>query len=256
MYPILKGKNVVVTGAANGLGRAIATASARHGAKAVIASDLDEKPRDDDTTVTEDIAEYGVTARFVRTDVSSKDDNEALIEAAEQVGGADVMVANAGIVVPSDGLDITAEDWQKLVSINLDGVLFGAQAAARSMRHNGKQGSIVLMASMAAFGSEPHSVAYSSSKGGVVAMAKALATALGPDGIRVNAIAPGPIETPLLHTSEEFFAANEAIRERMPLRRFGKPAEVGDMAAFLGSDLSSFVTATTMLVDGGTTAAI
>lgn len=256
MTDILKGKTVVVTGAANGLGRAIALAAARHGAKAVVAADLDEAPRDEATTVSYEVSALGAHARFVRTDVSSRSDNDALIKAAEEFGGVDVMVANAGIVLRTDGVDVPEDDWHRLMSINLDGPLFGAQAAARSMKAHDKSGSIILMASMMGSVSNSLSVAYSSSKGGVVLMTKALADALGPDGIRVNAVAPGPIDTPMLRSSEEFFAANEALRGRMPLRRYGQPSEIGDATAFLGSDLSSFITGHTLLVDGGTTAVV
>jgi L-rhamnose 1-dehydrogenase len=256
MSDILTEKTVVVTGAANGLGRAIAVAAAGHGAKVVVVADLDETPRDDDNKVSTAVATLGAQSRFVRTDVTSRSENDALIEAAEEFGGVDVMVANAGIVVPTDGVDIPEEDWRRLMSVNLDGALFGAQAASRSMRAHGKSGSIVLIASMMGTLSNALSVAYSSSKGGVNMMTKALADALGPDGIRVNAVAPGPIDTPMLRTSEEFFAANEAVRMRMPLRRYGRPSEIGDAVAFFGSDLSSFVTGTTLLVDGGTTSKV
>jgi len=242
MSDILAGKTVVVTGAANGIGRGIAISAARHEAGAVIVADLDENPRRDSTSVTEEITALGVPTVFVRTDVSTRADNDAFV---------DVMIANAGITVASDGLDVTEEDWHRLMSINLDGPLFGAQAAARSMRAHGKQGSIVLMGSIGGLAGNPLTVAYNSSKGGVLLMVKALSGALGPEGIRVNAIAPGPIETALLHSSPEFFAANEALRVRMPLRRYGTPAEIGDAVAFLGSDLSTFVTGSVLLADGG-----
>lgn len=251
MSDILAGKTVVVTGAANGIGRGIAISAARHEAGAVIVADLDENPRRDSTSVTEEITALGVPTVFVRTDVSTRADNDAFVEAAEAFGGVDVMIANAGITVASDGLDVTEEDWHRLMSINLDGPLFGAQAAARSMRAHGKQGSIVLMGSIGGLAGNPLTVAYNSSRGGVLLMVKALSGALGPEGIRVNAIAPGPIETALLHSSPEFFAANEALRVRMPLRRYGTPAEIGDAVAFLGSDLSTFVTGSVLLADGG-----
>eukprot|EP01133_Synstelium_polycarpum_P027458 gene27458-33133_t len=151
MSDILKNKVVVVTGASSGIGRAIAIRAAEHGA-----------------------------------DVSKRGDNDVLVEAASEFGGVDVMVANAGITLRSDGADVAEEDYHRLMSINLDGPLFGAQAAAKQMKANGKAGSIILMASMGGISGAGMTVAYPTSKGGVVLMTKALADALGPDGIRVN----------------------------------------------------------------------
>lgn len=151
------------------------------------------------------------------------------------------MVANAGITLKADGADVTEDDYRRLMSVNLDGVLFGAQAAARQMKARGKGESIVLMASMGGIHGAG-TAAYSTSKGGVVFMTKALADALGPDGIRVNAVAPGTIDTVLLRTSPGIAEASEGFRKRTPLRRLGQPSEIGDAVAFLGSDLSSYIT--------------
>jgi len=248
---ILKDKTVVVTGAASGIGRAIAIAAARHGAKAVIVSDITEAPREGGVPTTAEIAALGVTARFYRADVSSKADNEALVAAAAEFGGVDVMVLNAGISLKADGADVSEEDYRRLMSINLDGTLFGAQAAAKDMKARNKAGSIVLMASMGGIVGAGFTVAYSTSKGGVVLMAKALADALGPDGIRVNAIAPGTIDTELLRATPDIAAAAEGFRQRTPLRRLGQPSEIGDAVAFLGSDLASYVSGIALQVDGG-----
>ncbi len=114
-----------------------------------------------------------------------------------------------------------------------------------------KAGSIVLMASMGGLSGAGITVAYSTSKGGVVLMTKALADALGPDGIRVNAVAPGTVDTHLLRTSPGIAEAAEGFRQRTPLRRLGRPEEIGDAVAWLGSDLSSYVTGIALLVDGG-----
>lgn len=183
----------------------------------------------------------------MKADVSRKVDNDAPVAAAEEFGGVDVMVANAGITLKTDGAEVPEDDYRRLMSVNLDGPLFGAQAAARQMKALNKQGSIVLMASMGGISGAGITVAYSTSKGGVVLMAKSLADALGPDGIRVNAVAPGTIDTELLRTSPGIAQASEGFRQRTPLRRLGKPAEVGDAVAFLGSDLSSYVSGTALL---------
>jgi NAD(P)-dependent dehydrogenase (short-subunit alcohol dehydrogenase family) len=198
----------------------------------------------------------GAAARYVRADVSKRADNDALLTAADEFGGADVFVANAGITLRTDGADVPEEDYRRLMSVNLDGVLFGAQAAARQMKARGKAGSIVLMASMGGIAGAGITVAYSTSKGGVVLMAKSLADALGPDGVRVNAVAPGTIDTVLLRTSPGIAEAAEGFRQRTPLRRLGQPSEIGDAVAYLGSDLSSYVTGHVLVVDGGLLAVI
>ena len=256
MSDILKNKVVVVTGASSGIGRAIAIRAAEHGAKAVIVADITEAPREGGRPTVDEIQAIGAAARFVKTDVSKRSDNDALVEAASEFGGVDVMVANAGITLRSDGADVPEDDYHRLMSINLDGPLFGAQAAARQMKANGKGGSIVLMASMGGISGAGMTVAYSTSKGGVVLMAKALADALGPDGIRVNAVAPGTIDTELLRTSPGIAEASEGFRKRTPLRRLGQPSEVGDAVAYLGSGLSSYVSGIALIVDGGLLAVI
>jgi len=253
---ILQYKVVVVTGAASGIGRAIAINAAKHGAKAVIVSDISPEPREGGTPTTHEIEALGVATRFVKADVSKKEDVDALVDVAAEFGGVDVMVANAGITLRADGPDVSADDFHKLLAVNLDGTLFSAQAAARQMKANRKRGSIVLMASMGGLSGAGITVAYSTSKGGVVLMAKSLADALGPDGIRVNAVAPGTIDTHLLRTAPGIAEAAEGFRQRTPLRRLGQPSEIGDAVAFLGSDLSSYITGTALLVDGGLLAVI
>jgi L-rhamnose 1-dehydrogenase len=251
MSNLLHDKVVIVTGAASGIGRAIAISAATHGARAVIVSDITEEPREGGTPTVAEIAALGVTARFVKADVSKRAEVDALVEAAAAFGGVDVMVANAGITLRADGADVDEEQYRRLMAINLDGTLFSAQSAARQMQANKKQGSIVLMASMGGIAGAGMTVAYSTSKGGVVLMAKALADALGPDGIRVNAVAPGTIDTHLLRTSPGIAEAAEGFRQRTPLRRLGKPSEIGDAVVWLGSDMSSYVTGIALLVDGG-----
>jgi L-rhamnose 1-dehydrogenase len=256
MSDILQGKVVVVTGASSGIGRAIAVGAAVHGAKAVIVADISETPREGGGPVVAEIEALGVPARFVATDVTQRGEVDALVETAQEFGGVDVMVCNAGITLSADGADVAEEDFHRLLAVNLDGVLFGAQAAARQMKAAGRGGSVVLMGSMGGIVGAGFTVAYSTSKGGVVLMAKALADALGPDGIRVNAVCPGTIDTHLLQTTPDIARAAEGFRQRTPLRRLGKPSEVGDAVAYLGSDLSSYVSGTALMVDGGLTSVI
>ncbi|MCU1411096.1 MAG: family oxidoreductase [Rhodoglobus sp.] len=251
MSDILNGKVVIVTGAASGLGRATAIAAARHGAKAVIVSDITEVPREGGGPTTAEIEGLGVSARFVAADVSRRADIDALVAAADEFGGVDVMVANAGITLRSDGADVREEDYRRLMAVNLDGALFSAQAAGERMKALGRNGSIVLMASMGGIVGSGMTVAYSTSKGGVVLLAKALADAFGPSGIRVNSVSPGTIDTELLRKTPGVAEAAEGFRQRTPLRRFGQPSEIGDAIAWLGSDLSSYVSGISLIVDGG-----
>ncbi|MCC5090453.1 SDR family NAD(P)-dependent oxidoreductase [Xanthomonas campestris] len=251
MTDLLAGKVVVVTGAASGIGRAIAVAAARHGAKAVVVSDVSEAPREGGESTTSVLMELGIRSRFVTADVSKRDQVDQLVDAAEEFGGVDVMVCNAGITLRADGVDVAEDAYRHLMSVNLDGVLFCAQAAARQMQSHSKQGSIVMMASMGGIKGAGMTVAYSTSKGGVVLMAKAMADALGPTGIRVNAICPGTIDTALLRNTPGVAEASEGFRKRTPLRRLGKPSEIGDAVVWLGSDMSSYVTGIALYVDGG-----
>jgi L-rhamnose 1-dehydrogenase len=256
MSDILSGKVVVVTGASSGIGRAIALASARHQAKAVFVADITDTPREGGSPTAEEIEKLGVPARFLTTDVTRREDLDALIDATEEFGGVDVMVCNAGITLRADTADVTEDDLHRLMAVNLDGVLFGAQAASQQMRSRNRPGSIVLMSSMGGLVGAHNTVAYSTSKGGLVLMAKALADALGPHGIRVNAICPGTTDTLMLRTTPGVSDTAEEYRQRTPLRRFADPSEIGNAAAWLGSDLASYVTGIALPVDGGLTAVI
>jgi L-rhamnose 1-dehydrogenase len=251
MTGMLQGKLVVVTGGASGIGRGIALAAARHGAKAVVIADLDEAPREGGDPTTRLLGELGTPSLFVRTDVTSQAQCDSLVRATGEMGGVDVMVCNAGIALPGDGPDISQSDFHKLLAVNLDGVLFSAQAAAAQMRQLRKSGSIVATSSMGGLRGAAVTVGYSATKGAVCLLVASLADALGPDGIRVNAVCPGLIDTALVSSSPGVAAAFESLRQRTPLRRLGKTSEVGEVVAWLGSDYSSYVTGVSFPVDGG-----
>ncbi|MFI5426573.1 SDR family NAD(P)-dependent oxidoreductase [Aeromicrobium sp. UC242_57] len=201
MNGILKDKVVIVTGGASGLGRATCIAAAEQGARAVLVADVLAEPREGGEPTHTMVQSIGSEGRFIETDVTNRSQVDALVSAAEDFGGVDVMVANAGITVASDDADVSEEDIDRMMSVNVKGVLLCAQAAARQLKTAHKPGSIVLTASMGGLQGSPHTVAYSTSKGGVIVMAKALAGALGPDGIRVNSVSPGLIETHMLTTT-------------------------------------------------------
>lgn len=256
MPGMLVSKVVVVTGGASGIGRGIALAAARHGARAIVIADVEEQPREGGIATAAAVRALGVEARFQRVDVTKRGDLDALMVTSAELGGVDVMACNAGIALPGDGADISSDDFARLVAVNLDGVLASAQAAAQQMRDRGAAGSIILTSSMGGIRGSAQTVGYSTMKGGVCLMAASLADALGPVGIRVNAVCPGIIGTHLVQSSPAVAEAVQPMIDRTPLRRRGKPDEVGEVVAWLGSDYASFITGISLPVDGGLTAII
>lgn len=244
----------VVTGASSGNGRAIAREFADQGADVVVA-DIREDPREGGTP-THDLIEQETerTARFVDCDVTDLDQLEAAVAAADDLGGVDVMVNNAGVFRGEAFLDVSEEEFDRLMDINVKGTFFGSQAAARRMVDSGG-GSIINLSSVAGIRGSGEHVTYCTSKGAVRLMTYSLAGQLGPEGVRVNAIHPGVIETamttedvPIVGTEE-----GEAYLEQIPSRRFGQPADVADVAVFLASDLAGYVNGESIIVDGGMT---
>jgi len=163
---ILAGKVVVVTGGASGIGRSIAIRAAQLGARAVVIGDLTEVPKEGGETTAAIAEQHGASARYLQCDVRSNDDLTALIEAAEDFGGVDVMVCNAGVALPSDGPEITDSDFDKLVSINLHGSLKSAQKAGAAMKARATGGSIVVISSMGGLRGAAFNLGYTMTKGG------------------------------------------------------------------------------------------
>jgi NAD(P)-dependent dehydrogenase (short-subunit alcohol dehydrogenase family) len=200
----------------------------------------------------------GGDASFVRADVSSAADCDAMVRhAVDHYGGLHVLYNNAGVFPPDDGgaLDTPEATWDHVMRINLKGVWLGSKAGIPAMLASGG-GAIVNVASFVAFvGAATAQIAYTSSKGGVLAMTREMAVEYGRQGIRVNALCPGPIDTPLLAE----LMADPARRERrlvhIPMGRLGQAEELAKAALFLASDDSSYMTGASLLVDGGITAA-
>lgn len=257
MADILAGKVVVVTGGANGIGREIAITAARSGAKAVIVGDITEVSREEgEAPTTEEIKKVGGQARFIRTDVSKSSEVDALVAAADEFGGLDAMVCNAGITVPADGIDIPEEDFDRLLAVNVKGELFSAQAAARRMKEHRRGGSIVLLSSTGGLIGLGAALGYNITKGGIVNMTRALAEGLGPDNIRVNCVAPNLIEnTYLVRATPGVADATDFVASRTPLRRLGRVDEVANTVVWLASDLSSIISGQIVAADGGYLAA-
>ena len=248
----LAGRTAVITGGASGNGRAIALACAREGANVVVA-DLREEPREGGPATHVEAAErFGIEAAFVRCDVRRPAELAAAVEVAEGFGGVDILVANAGILRKQSLLDLTEADVDGLMDVNLKGVLFAAQAAARRMVTR-RRGVIVTMASIAGLRGTGGYALYNASKGAVRLLTSSLADELGPSGIRVVSICPGIIDThmnvvddPLIGTS-----TGERYLEQIPLRRWGGVEEVAEAVVFVASDRASYLTGTSLTIDGG-----
>ncbi len=246
----LKDKVAIITGARRGMGKSHALTFAGAGAKVVV-SDISQE---DCEKVVKEIEEKKGEAIAVKCDVSKKEEVDKMVQAAiEKWGRVDILVNNAGICQFKPFLDLTEEEWDKTININLKGYFLCAQAAAKEMVKQ-KSGVIINIASVACgqvgvgFSALAH---YSASKGGIIAFTETLAQELAPYNIRVNAVAPGMIETPMIDPVTSDPQKKEAVLGRVPLKRPGKPQEVSNLVLFLASDASSYMTGSTVVIDGG-----
>lgn len=250
MAGLVDGKVAVVTGAASGIGRAAAVALAREGARAVVVADIRKDPREGGTPTQDALGEYGCEGLFVQCDVSRPADLQAAVAAADEFGGIDIMVNNAGIVIPKDFLDITESDYDRQMDINAKGAFFGTQAAARRMVDKGG-GVIVNVSSILGMAGSAGVAAYSTSKGAIKLLTYSAAQALAPKGIRVNAIHPGVITTELVTGDFGLPAEMAAQVFPIPMGRPAGPDEIGDAIVLLCSDHARYMTGSSLLVDGG-----
>lgn len=240
----LKGKNVLVTGGASGIGQATASRFLEEGSRVCV---LDRSGEARQRVVTELPTLTGVIA----ADVSKLEQVQAgLQEAIERMGSVDVLINNAGISIRHDFLDITADEWDEVLGVNLKGVFFMAQTAARHMMERGS-GVIINTASTGGSTGYPHYADYNASKGGVIALTQSMALELAPV-IRVNAISPGYVLTPM-QRAEYSDAMFDAVNRKIPLGRHAKPEEIAALFAFLASEDAAFATGHVYVMDGAET---
>lgn len=252
-FPILEGKVAIVTGAAMGMGEATAKLFAEAGAKVAVAdfnAELGEQ-------VATAIQTAGGDATFVRVDISKADEVERMVaDTVAAYGRLDAAVNNAALT-PDDKLasDFDEDYWDRLMAVDLKGTALCMKYELRQMIAQGDGGSIINISSVSGFRPQPNNIAYVAAKHGVVGMTKVAAMENGDKNIRVNSVAPGAIDTPMLRAALEQFglSAEEYAPQLSLLNRFGRAEEIAQASLWLASDLSSYVTGTTLHVDAGYT---
>ncbi|UYZ00722.1 SDR family oxidoreductase [Peribacillus frigoritolerans] len=244
----LENKVAIVTGGASGIGASTAQLFAEEGAKVVIADFADHG-----RAVSEELNGKGYDTLFVKTDVTNENNVKNMIEeTVNKYGKLDIMFANAGIARDGNIHELSYEQWQKTIDINLSGVFLSDKYAIEQMQKQSTGGAIVNTGSIHSHAGKPGVTAYSAAKGGVKLLTQTLGATYAKDGIRVNAVCPGYIDTPLI--AEAQGEIRQGLIDLHPIGRLGRAEEVAKAVLFLASDDASFVTGTSLIVDGGYTA--
>ncbi len=244
----LQGRVALITGAQQGIGRAIAEAAGREGASVVVQY-LDD--RDAAEQVGDAVESFGSEARVVQGDVGLRSDCMKAFQVGQELGGIDLLVNNAGIFPRSSFLDLDDDEWNQVQNINVVGGFRCLQIMARELVQAGKPGTAVNLSSVAFFRNSARGTHYATSKGAIVGFTRSVSTELAPHAIRVNAIAPGIVDTAQPRdgmTEEEINAASDLV----PLGAMATPDEIADVAMFLSSEASRHITGQTLQVNGGT----
>ena len=245
-------RTAFVTGASQGLGAEIAVALARDGCDVAVSSRRVEKLAD----TLDRISAAGARGVPVELDLRSRASIErAMAQAVSGLGRVDTLVNNAAVTLRRAALEVTPGEWDELMAVNLTGTFFMSQQAGRHLIASGRPGSVISLASTHGMVGYAERSTYGISKGGIIQMTRMLAIEWAEHAIRVNAIAPGTLDTP---SRAEYFAANPAARaamiERIPVHRFGTPGEVAGMVCYLASPQAAYITGQTLVLDGGLTA--
>ena len=256
--PGLKGKNVLVTGGSSGIGQAIAVRFAQYGANVAInylgqpeeAHDTEEQVH----ACVQAVRQEGVRDVLVGGDVSDEADVVRMVgEAAEELGGIDVLVNNAGIQISRPSEELSSADFDRVLAVNLRGSFMCAREAIRHFLAADKPGSIVNVSSVHQIIPKPSYLGYSASKGGMQNLTRSLALEFAPRAIRVNGIGPGATVTPINRAWIDDPAKRAQVEEHIPMRRAGDAGEMAGVTCFLASDLAAYITGQTIFVDGGLT---
>ncbi|HVM41827.1 MAG TPA: SDR family NAD(P)-dependent oxidoreductase [Acidimicrobiia bacterium] len=244
----LEGKRALVAGAGQGIGRAVALGLAEAGAR-VACIEVDDDRRGE---IVAEVHSAGVEAIGLGGDITRRADVDLAVDGAvEAFGGIDVMVDIVGIARWNNVLELTDDDWEASFDLSLRHAFYLAQAAGRVMTGEGATGgALVYVASVSGLFAAPFHAAYGAAKAGLVSLVKTLAVELAGDGVRVNAVAPGAVKTPRVMAATTDERRSESGRS-IPLARMGEPEEIAKAALFLASNLASYVTGQTLVVDGG-----
>jgi glucose 1-dehydrogenase len=246
---LLEGKTIIVTGGNSGIGEAICVAAAAEGANIVI--DYVSHP-DDATALVAKIEKAGGKAIAVDADVSQASGIHTMVHTAvDSFGALDVLVNNAGIENRTSILDTTEADFEKIMAVNLKSAFFGTQFAAKQFIAQGTPGLIINMSSVHEDWPMPGNIAYCVSKGGTRMLTRTAGVELGPHGIRVVNVAPGAVDTPINTATTSDAAKLKQLEDAIPVRRLAEPDDIAEMVVFLASGKSSYMTATTVFIDGG-----
>ena len=254
----IDGQTAIVTGASSGIGKATALELAAAGANVVVNYVGNAVSADE---IVQEIINFGGNAINFKADVSKKDQVEAMVAAAvDKFGTVDILVNNAGLQKDAKFLDMTLEDWNFVLNVNLTGQFICAQAVVKEFVRRGMKpevsqslGKIICMSSVHELIPWAGHINYAASKGGVMLFMKSLAQELGPMKVRVNSIAPGAIKTPINTMAWDTPEAEQKLLKLIPYKRVGVTSDIGNMAVFLCSDLSDYVHGATIFVDGGMT---